>query len=302
MEELQTGEHWKLLAVACGYCTRSSERQFRAHFGGPSEAIASLWSDMQAHCTPFPHLWKPQHLLQMLFFLKSPQTSWEVLLSRFNVGDQRTFKKYLWQSLDFVLHSLPEVMDFNFDGRKLIVQQINFDDRFDSWNSLQPSSVIDTFPARIEQPHLEPWRYWSTHYHMYCVKYEVICSFGNTARIVWLAGPFCGNANDDTITKESTVRDRMKPGERVLADKQYKNSPEKWICPVSGRRFDLPDDILEWNADVYSARQDVERLISRIKIAKLFESRWRLSLELHARCVHVWAKLTNLFLRFESLG
>ena len=96
-----------------------NERVFRAHFGGPSQAISFLmWRILQRHFLPFR--WNLDHFLMTLFFLKCPFTSLEIIASRFQISKQ-TLMRRVWQTLDLIDGVLPEVnlfkiyFNFNFN-------------------------------------------------------------------------------------------------------------------------------------------------------------------------------------------
>jgi hypothetical protein len=176
--------------------------------------------------------------------------------------------------------------------------QFNFDDRWEQWEYLQPSSIVDTTNTPIDQPELEQWQFWVHYERCYCVKYEILCSFG-VPRIIGLTGPWKGAASDKGITLQ-TYAPVLKQGEKLMGDKSYRGD-DVFMVPYSGHRYNLESYQLAWNADVYSARQRVERLIKRLKQWKCTETRWRLSLEFHSQCVRAAGKLTNLSLIFEPL-
>ena len=87
-----------------------SERDFRAHFGGPSAAIQKLW-EMNLEKNDVPHLWGIDNLLMCLYFLQNPGTSWSVSSARWGVHPN-TFKQHLIQSLTLIITTLPDVIFF----------------------------------------------------------------------------------------------------------------------------------------------------------------------------------------------
>jgi hypothetical protein len=107
---------------------------------------------------------------------------------------------------------------------------------------------------------------------------------------------------DDTIAKSSHLLSFLNVNERILADKIYKGNRTKFICPLSGEKWELPKEDQARNYMIYSARQSVERLIRRVKNWGFFHVPWKYSMELHGQCAKVIAKLTNLFLIFNPLG
>jgi hypothetical protein len=86
------------------------ERDFRAHFGGPSAAVSYLWSLISSIKTP---LFGALELLQTLYFLKSPGFSWATTCSRFDVCES-TFKRNLEHGLHYIDFVLPNVSLFTY--------------------------------------------------------------------------------------------------------------------------------------------------------------------------------------------
>ena len=132
------------------------------------------------------------------------------------------------------------------------------------------------------------------------VKFEIICSIG-TPRIIWLSGPYKGAANDATISQMSGVKNLL-VGESLLADKSYKGDRISFITPLFGHRFTLDSGQNAYNYLIYSARQSIERVISRLSVFQIFNSTWHHSFLLLKKCVEICCKLINLFFIFEPLG
>ena len=83
------------------------ERDFRAHFGGPSLAIETLWSWI----VNSGHLAKNMtcfDLLMTLSFVKNPGENLQVTASRFKIDEQTMLKKVA-VSLLVIDATLPEV-------------------------------------------------------------------------------------------------------------------------------------------------------------------------------------------------
>ena len=76
-----------------------SERSFRAHFGGPSIAIATLWNWILKFGPSPPSSWGPFDLLVCLCFLKSPGENLELSASCFSLSAP-TLPKKVEQSLE----------------------------------------------------------------------------------------------------------------------------------------------------------------------------------------------------------
>ena len=91
----------------------TQERDFWAHFGGPSIAIEVLLEAI--YCLKgLPHLWSVDDLLMTLCFLKTPGENLKVSSSRFSL-DFRTMMKRVENTLVLIDCALPEVIfDFFF--------------------------------------------------------------------------------------------------------------------------------------------------------------------------------------------
>ena len=168
-----------------------------------------------------------------------------------------------------------------------------------NWPYKVPCGIIDTMSVRVSQPEEHSWEYW-TGKNTYTLKYEVVCAIGQP-RIIWLSGPWKGNASDSTIASESGIKICLE-GEALLADKIYKGDLVSFIVPQTGAYASLCADSKAYNFVVYSARQTVEWVIKRLKDFGMFNMRWRMSSLLHWKCTISCGKLTNLFLIFEPLG
>jgi len=124
------------------------------------------------------------------------------------------------------------------------------------------------------------------------IKYQIVISIG-VPRIISLDGPYKGPAQDGSIMVE-TLAPRMGENETALADKQYR-FVEHAITPLSGHRYELTEAENSFNADVYSIRQSVERVNSRLENFSLLKFHsWPYSVQFHALCMQAIGKLVNL--------
>lgn len=85
-----------------------SERDFRAMFGGPSEAIGLVFDCILARVRPSCRDFTPSSFLMTLNFLKDPGSSWLSCASRWRV-DKRTLKRHIINTLQLIDFVLPEV-------------------------------------------------------------------------------------------------------------------------------------------------------------------------------------------------
>ena len=101
----------------------------------------------------------------------------------------------------------------------------------------------------------------------------------------------------------STVKQRMGPNESAMADKIYRHDKISFLCPLSGKKYELNAEENAYNYLLYSARQAVEPMIERLRNHVILKHIWtKKSLDLHRQCVVVSCKLLNLHLIYEPPG
>ena len=134
------------------------------------------------------------------------------------------------------------------------------------------------------------------------MKYEIGLSLG-MSHICWLTGPWKGSARDDMIAKSSALKDVLNPNECALADKIYRHDHISFPCPLTGHRYTLTNSKNSYNFFVYSARQNVKRVIEHLCNMTVFKSVWtKKSINFHFKCTKVTCKLVNLMLLIEPLN
>ncbi|KAJ4452703.1 hypothetical protein PAPYR_6017 [Paratrimastix pyriformis] len=69
---------------------------------------------------------------------------------------------------------------------------------FEPCNLQQCYLTVDVTPFPIENPAQNPALYWSGFYHLFGLKYEMICS-STTGECLRVRGPFFGSRADITI-------------------------------------------------------------------------------------------------------
>jgi hypothetical protein len=105
---MTTAESWRESAFFVIHSKK--ERDFHSHFGISSSSAAWLWNKILLQdLDPF---FTGTHFLWTLYFLKTSSTSWSVIISRFHVADERTFKKWVWYTLTLIDNILPKVSFF----------------------------------------------------------------------------------------------------------------------------------------------------------------------------------------------
>ena len=181
-------------------------RRFKAHFGTTDERCVVIWNILRADPASQPlNGAKPEHLLWALLMLKTYDT--EPVLSGKAHCDEKTFRKWSWKFIVALSNILYKVVVFN---RRWIGAQGH-----------NHTMSVDGTDCRINEP--KPFsRQWYSHkFRAAGVRYEVAVSI-RRSEIVWINGPFpCGRYPDITIFRVG-LRNRLRHGERVMADKGYR--------------------------------------------------------------------------------
>jgi len=257
---------------------------FQSHFGLSPQLCQLLWTKMSATHLP-PNL-SVIHLLWVLYFLKTTPSSVFVLTAHLQI-DKNTFFKWLPTVLDTISQALPKVSKFF-----VLNQEITFDERWVNWDALSPSHVVDVTFIPITQPYLCSWEYWNSEYHKFGFKYQITCSLGGP-KICSVHGPFKGSAADVSIYRQ-TIVPMLKVGEKGLGDSGYRHESNDHVIAAGSL-----DGIMVSKA--YRVRQNIERLIERMKNWGCLTVTWKYSWRLHKRCIEVIAQLANFILEFQPL-
>lgn len=145
-------------------------------------------------------------------------------------------------------------------------------------------------------PAESPEECWSTHYHRYCLKYEVAVSLApEIYLIVHAAGPFPGSMHDLTIARSPIgVASLLDEDERALADGAYLGD-ERFMAPFRRNQLEHDPERERWNRVIHEYRWKVEALNERLKNWRILSSVYRHELELHGLYFRNVCKLVNLF-------
>jgi hypothetical protein len=191
-------------------------------------------------------------------------------------------------------------------------QQLNLAERFDGWQRLIPSIILDTTRFSIEEPspHQATYppmtksqlkQYRAGHYvqkYGACWKYEIGIHVSRS-RILWARGPFRGAENDKTIFNSMLLR-LLQPEERVLCDRGYIGAPQV-VTLRQGNNHTADEAVLNFH------RQKVENLYSRFKDFGICSTRFQGRMADHKKLILVLCQLLNIAfledpLRDDELG
>lgn len=156
--------------------------------------------------------------------------------------------------------------------------------------------IVDTTPFEVEVPPLTGAEYWSTHYHKYCVKYEVAVSMApGSYRILHIAGPFVGSMHDLTIARmpDLGIATVLGEDEQALGDAGYLGDPH-FMAPYRRNQLVEETERRQWNRYVHAFRWKVEAVNERLKNYMILKSKYRHSMKNHSLYFCIVAKLVNL--------
>jgi hypothetical protein len=173
--------------------------------------------------------------------------------------------------------------------------QMDMENRFEDWNCLQPSAIVDVTECPIQQPYLNEWEFFSGKKRRHTLKYEVTVHI-QTGKLIWTAGPFPGSVHDLNIARSGFVL-HLLPNEQVLADKAYIGSPYFITpfcpaCTVAQKIF---------NNLVGRKRVCVEQVIKRMKTFCALHHEWRHELPLHGIVFNVIANIVAMAMMIEPI-
>jgi len=181
----------------------------------------------------------------------------------------------------------------------IVLPQLNLAERFDGWQRVTPSIILDTTRFSIEEPspheatyppmtksQLRQFR--AGHFvkkYGACWKYEIGIHVSRS-RILWARGPFRGAENDKTIFNSMLLR-LLQPEERVLCDRGYIGAPQV-VTLRQGNIHSADEAVLNFH------RQKVENLYSRFKDFGICSTRFRGSMADHKKLILVLCQLLNI--------
>jgi hypothetical protein len=209
-------------------------------------------------------------------------------LTSFNFGlCEKTFHLWVWDAVDFLYQNMDEIHN-------------------EEWNN-QPKPftfkstylIVDTTPFKCSKPEKKSDQelYYSTHYHMYCFKYQIVCN-RNNGLIVDLKGPFPGNVSDLTIFIESNTLQNFPDWIHFFADRIYYGPHLKEMDRVYiGFRGVQGDSEKEFNNSLGNARSIIEHLNGRLKICgenSLHGNSWKHGEEKHKKIIFILAGALNI--------
>jgi len=158
--------------------------------------------------------------------------------------------------------------------------------------------VVDVTECRIEQPldYCIQKPFYSGRSKHHCMKYEVGVEI-LTGLFVWFSGAWPGSFNDLTIIRRSGLLDKLRLGERIMADKIYIGERQILTAFKNARGIRQ----LSINRAVYRRRIIVENSLNRIKTFNFTQQEWRHDLKLHPLAFKAIINILNIDLTFRPV-
>ena len=150
--------------------------------------------------------------------------------------------------------------------------------------------VVDVTECAIQTPNIFVQRvFYSGKSKQHSLKYEVGVELSR-GTFVWFYGGCPGSYNDLTILRQSSLLDRLEPGEFLLGDKIYVGEPQVLTA------FKAPQTEMERtiNSVFYRHRIIVENSFARIKTFNFTHNEWRHDLKLHSLAFKVLLNVLNI--------
>lgn len=142
--------------------------------------------------------------------------------------------------------------------------------------------TVDGTHCRIVEPTPFDKKWYSHKFHGPGVRYE-IAVWIHSGYILWVNGPYhCGLYPDIKIFN-GTLKNRLLPGEKVLADRGYTSNSCVYRIPKSEGL----------SASLLARHESLNR---RLKNFNVLSSRFRHNVSLHSYCFHAIANLTQLMI------
>jgi hypothetical protein len=282
----QTYKHFKGIKYTSG----ENDRKFLA-WTGVTPAVAEYIFINYQHPDFLPNR---SRVLIVLHFLKASPTEDEGS-SDFKISSRTTYRKYLWNAIDYLSNSMKE--------------EININNRFSSFVPTTGifancSLIGDGTDCPVDRPtKLEDRLKYSNGrskentYGKYGIKYTVFCQI-TTGEICAVMGPEPGRISDiqglrngETIGILSELNDDI-----ILADKGYQGHP-KCLTPVKGTCISPYDEV--FNEILASVRILVECVIQRLKIFGILgrKGRFRNDIFKHKNVFMLVCQITNISMR-----
>lgn len=256
-----------------GHLRRQEQlRRFKSHFGTTDVRCTLIWNMLRADDNARRVLQgaRPEHLLWGLMLIKTYDT--EPILAGKAGCDEKTFRKWASRFVQGLSFLLPKV--------------VVFDRRFRGVGRHHHTMSVDGTDCRINSP--TPFsRTWYSHkFHAAGVRYEVGVSL-RKSEIVWVNGPFrCGSNPDITIFRRA-LKQRLRRGERIMADKGYRGEPDCIDVP----KDDDPPALTRLKRRIGARHETVNY---RLKTFRCLSEKFRHDLRKHQMFFHAVTVVTQV--------
>lgn len=193
------------------------KRIFKKHFGTTSLVLATIWFDLQTCTDTMTQKEKSMKGLRMFlichYFLWTYPKSSDQISTLFNICERYSRGENIWKWVRKVA-SLKQL-------------KIKWRNNLDSAHSETFILSLDGTDFRVSEPKHPTMNIDKTQcskkFAHAALKYELaICVFHSC--LVWINGPHPGGKNDITIFREGGLKEKIRPGKLVIADRGYQSS------------------------------------------------------------------------------
>lgn len=257
-----------------------TDQRWKDHFGVTIAVVMLVWDALPADALAAAQL-EPVHLLWLLHWFHDYR-KWSQLADDWYVCE-RTFRTHVPHMLD-VVHA--HLRNIHLNNR---FYSPPFGGNFPIWLVID-ATVCPVSVNRKDWEHQKP--FFSPRHAMHCLKYEIAVHW-LTGRIFWVAGGVFGSIADLTLTRFSSLLQRLHPAEFILADKGYIGE-RALLCPFKGRTEQLDPQQRVWNKAMNPHRTIVENAFARLHRFKILSTPFRHQLRMHPMVFAVIAQIADL--------
>jgi len=152
------------------------------------------------------------------------------------------------------------------------------------------------FPKLKEDKNL----FWCLKCHHYIRKYLICVSLDNT-KIVKILGGFPGGIMDPDCSNFALIP-QLRPGEKILCDKIFRNRAENYLTPYFGQYDDLIPPHQIWNNYHEKVHwEKIEQINGQLSKWEILDNMQRNDSIFYHKCAIVCTKLLNFELEFWPL-
>ena len=163
------------------------------------------------------------------------------------------------------------------------------------------TGAVDVTRVHIPRPPVNKHQYFSAKDKFHALKYEIATSIQtNQQAILWIYGPIKGSVSDLKIFQQK-LKKEMGKNEKMIADKGYIGE-DKLLTASKEIKHSLKNkQQTDFETNLNSIRQDIERVNKRIKIFNAMGGKYRGDFDMHKVCAEVIVKMLNIIFKKHPL-